>query len=389
MYKNGSLFITESEKNKIRNMYGNLPKKDYVFDFVLTENHKYLILMDNVFVNGGDGNSIGTIWENTHIFNELINESISKSKTINESIQKEITEFVSEIKWTKELVKEYINSKEIIDESWYNSWDDFKSGVKGGIKWVSDKVASVATSIFKQGVLPALRWIRRGLYTGVGIVIDVVASIMLAKTNAIVWFVIVCLDIYEIATGDYDPKDPDRQKLPFFFLMADLLGCIFTGAVAFGMRKSAQVVAKEGITKAGPVMVKMVEGLAQKLPSLKSQLGNIAKTLEKKLGSSGVMSTILRGIDNVLGKFSSFLTQLLSKRGAAAVGTGVVVYGTGKALEHGIAKYDKEGKVGKFAVKTNQYLQDKFKAPPPVVDDESKNAILAMANQQQQTNPDQ
>ena len=70
------MMITESERNRIRSLYEPKKSKDFVFDFVLTENEKYVIIMDQVFVAGGDGTSIGSIWENTYIFNEMINESI-------------------------------------------------------------------------------------------------------------------------------------------------------------------------------------------------------------------------------------------------------------------------------------------------------------------------
>ena len=91
------MIITESERNRIRSLYESKKSKDFVFDFVLTENEKYVIIMDQVFVAGGDGNSIGSIWENTYIFNEMINESISKMETLNEEIKTNINNIVETI----------------------------------------------------------------------------------------------------------------------------------------------------------------------------------------------------------------------------------------------------------------------------------------------------
>ena len=55
-----TLHISESERTRIQNLYTiKNTNQEYVFDIVLTENNKYLIFMDQVFVNGGDGNSIG------------------------------------------------------------------------------------------------------------------------------------------------------------------------------------------------------------------------------------------------------------------------------------------------------------------------------------------
>jgi len=217
------MIITESERNRIRSLYETKKSKDFVFDFVLTENEKYVIIMDNVFVAGGDGNTIGSIWEHTYIFNELINESISKMETLNEEVKVNINNIVESIVWKKDLVSEWIADKGVISEG---LWDSIKAGVKNIGSTLSSAAIETAKTVFNQGVLPALRWVRRGLYTGVGIVIDVIVSILAAKTNAIVWFVVVLLDIYEIGSGDYDPQDPGRMQMPFFFLIADLIGCV-------------------------------------------------------------------------------------------------------------------------------------------------------------------
>ncbi len=344
--------ISEQEKNRIKSLYGILPKeKDYVFDFVLTENNKYLIIMDQVFVAGGDGNSIGSIWENTHIFNELISESIG---SINESVD----DFIKNIEWKKELVLEWINDKTIISEDW--DWSRLNlDNIKKVGGQVLDLHLQAAKAVFNKGILPALRWVRRGLYTGVGIVIDVVVSIMAAKTNAIVWFIIVLLDIYEIATGDFDPQDPERMKLPFFFLFADLLGCIFTGAVALGAKKVAPAIAKEGLSKAAPHLVKPAETLAQKIPTLQGQLANTATTLGNKLGPSsmGVISKIKNFITKVLTQVQEFLRNLFTKEGiktaaksklAGAAATGVAVLGASEVLGRGVAALDSGGKMGQY-----------------------------------------
>ena len=103
--------ITESERNHIRKIYGLTSQKEFVFDFVLTENKKYLIIMDQVFVNGENGNTIGTIWENTYIFNELINESLLKIETLSESVKTQITESINDFVWTKEIVQEWVKDK--------------------------------------------------------------------------------------------------------------------------------------------------------------------------------------------------------------------------------------------------------------------------------------
>ena len=372
------MFITESERDRIRSLYEPKKSKDFVFDFVVTENEKYVIIMDNVFVAGGNGNSIGTIWEHTYIFNELINESISKIETLNEEVKVNINNIVESIKWNKELISEWVSEKRVISEG---IWDSITSGIKNIGSTLSSAAIEAAKAVFNQGVLPALRWVRRGLYTGVGIVIDVIVSILAAKTNAIVWFVVVLLDIYEIGTGDYDPQDPGRMQMPFFFLIADLIGCVFTGGAALAFKKTVPAIAKKGIKKAAPTMVKMLESLATKIPSLKGQLKSVANTLSKKLGkgSTGVISKILGFIDNVLTKFSTFLGKLFSKEGAKATVMGGTVYGVGKGVESGIQSVDKENKVGASIGSFDQKLQKMTGLGKAKFSDESGDLILQMA----------
>lgn len=377
------MIISESERNRIRSLYEPKKQKDFVFDFVLTENEKYVIIMDQVFVAGGNGNSIGSIWEHTYIFNEMINESISKIETLNEEVKTNINNIIESIVWKKELVLEWIKEKGVISEG-EGVWGWIKSGVSSVASKIGNAAVETAKLIFNKGVLPALRWVRRGLYTGVGIVIDVIVSILAAKTNAIVWFVVVLLDIYEIATGDYDAQDPDRMQMPFFFLIADLIGCIFTGVAALAMKKAAPIVASQGLKKGAPTMVKMVEGLAQKIPSLKGQLKSVADTLGKKLGpsSTGVIGKILGFIDNILTKFAEFLAKLFSREGIKAAVAGVAVLGVGKAVEVGLGNLDKNNKMGTAIAQFDQKLKDKTGLGTAKFSDTESSSILSLANLQ-------
>jgi hypothetical protein len=325
--------ITESEKNKIRKMYGIHEKNNFVFDFVLTENNKYLIIMDNVFVAGGDGNSIGTIWENTYIFNELIKESFTKlGNTITESVHNEIDRILEKTKWSKELISEWVKeSKLLTEDDKTGIWDKIKTGASNVVSNIGSNIMKGMEWVFKNGLLPFLRWVRRGLYTGVGIVIDVVVSILAVKTNAIVWAVIVLLDIYEIVTGDFDPKDPERKESPYLFMIGDALGLIFTAGVGKLFNKSISTISKVGVRKGAPTMVKMLETLSKKIPFLKNTLKNAANSLSKKFKGDTVISVILKSIDKILTNFQMFLTKLLTVKGAKATALGVgVAYGVSK-----------------------------------------------------------
>jgi hypothetical protein len=152
------------------------------------------------------------------------------------------------------------------------------------------------------------------------------------KTNAIVWAIVVLLDIYEIANNDYDPKDPERKDSPFLFLIGDVLSLVLTAGVGKVFSKSIPMIKKVGVKKAAPTMVKMLESLANKIPSLKGTLKNAGNALAKKFKGDTIISVILRSIDSVLTKLQAFLGKLLSKEGAKATAVGVATAGVVHAI---------------------------------------------------------
>lgn len=332
--------ITESERNHIRKIYGLTPQKEFVFDFVLTENQKYLIIMDQVFVSGEDGNTIGTIWENTYIFNELINESLLKIETLSESVKTQITESINDFVWTKEVVQEWVKDKNVILESWY---DNFKSGASNLVTKIGQGAMNVVGTIFKQGVLPTLRWIRRNAYTNIGMVIDVVVAILTVKTSAIVWGIIVILDLYELVFNDFDSQDTQRNQMPYFFIIMDIIAALFSSAAAFIFKKSIPALAKGVVS---PSMTKYLTMLSQKIPTFKTTLSNTAKILAEKMGSGGVMGKIIGAIDKGIGMLIEFIGKLLSKQGLKAAATGGAVLGVAKGVEHVLPKIDPNQKFG-------------------------------------------
>ena len=373
------LIISESERNHIRKTYGLTSQKEFVFDLVITENEKYLIFLDNVFVKNGDGNSIGTIWENTYIFNEILMDSV---KHLNESVQSSVNELISTIKWSKELVTEWIKDKGIILEEEGSWWDNIKSGAINLGQKVSSTFLSSMESIFKGAILPALRWIRRQLYTTAGIIIDILMSFFLVKSNAILWGIIVLLDIGEIAFNDFDPQDPSRSQLPYFFLIADTIGALFSGLAAKAAAKEIQIISKSGLSKGSPTLVKMINTLAEKIPSLKNILKTAADTISKKLTNGrGVISKILGFVDTILSNFSGFLSKLTGKTNGKLniinpAKTAAVALGVGKAAEYGIEHLDKNNKVGEFIVGTNNKVKNLIGVRTPVFNPETSSAVL-------------
>jgi hypothetical protein len=340
MYKNGKLLISESEKSRIKSLYNLKNNEKFVFDFVLTENHKYVILMDQVFVEGGGGKSIGSIWENTHIFTEILKETVSKVDTLTESVKEEMNYFFESIVWDKESITEWVKDNNLLTEEgfWSDAWNKVKE-VGGKI---ASGVKNMAMTVFKKGILPFMRWIRRNAMTNIGIVIDVVVAILSFKTSAIVWAIIVLIDIYEIVTGDYDPQEPERQQMPFFYLISDLLAVVLTAGSALLFRKSIPVLAKQGVKATNSTILNLLKNLLSKIPGAKNTLKTAMEGLKKAFPSAGnIVSTMGRGIETILSKLEQFIKKLI-----APTLTGVAALGMVKGTQSLVGAVDKEGKLG-------------------------------------------
>jgi hypothetical protein len=343
MYNNGKLLISESERNRIKSLYNVQKNGKFVFDFILTENNKYVILMDQVFVEGGGGKSIGSIWEHTYIFTEILKETISKVETLTENVKEEMNHFFESIVWDKESITEWVKDSNLITEE---GEEGFWSGAWDKVKEVGSKIASgvknVAMSVFKKGILPFMRWIRRNAMTNIGIVIDVVVAILSFKTSSIVWAIIVLIDIYEIVTGDYDPQEPERQQMPFFYLISDLLAVVLTAGSALLFRKSIPLLAKQGAKAMNSTILNLLKNLLSKIPGAKNTLKTAMEGLKKAFPSAGnIVSTMGRGIETILVKLEQFIKKLI-----APTLTGVAALGMVKGTQSLVGAVDKEGKLG-------------------------------------------
>jgi len=206
----------------------------------------------------------------------------------------------------EEVISESWNECKLICENW---WDNIKQGasnVWGNIKKGASKVLNnVIIPIIKKGVLPFLRWIRRGLNTYIGMVVDIIASLFpTVVVMKAIWGMIVMLDIYEIGTGDYDPKDPMRAQAPILMLIPDVISLIFTAA--------AGKIVGTGIKSAGvgffktlsPALKTTLTKVIEYLPKLKPFLDEAVKVLTRFFGT---------GFGKFLGKIFSFLDKVIQK----------------------------------------------------------------------------
>lgn len=287
------------------------------------------------------------------------------------------------IEWDKKFDKNYLITettnkevtKTIINESWdevsvicEGLWDSIKSGAKSawnGIKsgassaWnaiksgVSAVAQKVIIPILKKGVMPFLRWVRRNLNSYIGIIADVILSMFpTVVVMRAIWGLIVVLDIYEILSNDYDPEDPERQQMPFLFLITDVLSLLFTAAAG----KTASVTLKQAVKTGAtsPAAKGILKKLIEKLPMLSKFLGDAQKFIVKVFGKNigGFIGKVFSGIDTVITKMVSWISETFGlklgkdafiktgKEIATKKGLGKLAVGTGIGV--GIAEFFKE-----------------------------------------------
>jgi len=363
-----NLLMNFDSKKTLNENRGNLSSNDdgYIFDFVITENGKYMILADNLVST--ELGYIGNIWENTWVFNELIEENL---KNFGDLLEEQTAKSII---WTKELFLETLQSitaQEVLDEQVWDWMKKTASSAWEGAKKVGGAIAKgvgdLAKKVLMQGVLPAMRWIRRNAYTAIGTVVDVVTAMIPLTTgvNKLIWAMIVILDIFEITTGNFDPQDEERRQDPYLGLLTDLISFVFAAAVGLGTKTAIRAV------KAGKPVSGFLKNTVTKLkvvfPSIASSLKSFGDIIVKYIpGAKNIVNTVLSGVNKVLSGLDKFISQLFSKQGAVAVGTGAVVGFISRPVVLGI------GSSGQDVAAMNKYFKeihnlvvsDKFKVDP-------------------------
>jgi len=237
------------------------------------------------------------------------------------------------------------------------------TAVGDGLSWIGKKVMQgldyvaqqIIIPIIKQGVIPLIRWIRRNLNTYAGIIADVILSVLpTVVVMKVIWALIVVLDLYEIGTGDYDPKDPERKQMPFVFLTVDIISLIFTTAAAKGISIPLKVAARKKAAALGPGVLKnLLTKLLNSMPKLKGLLMQAKSFLTKLFGNVPIITKIFGFVDNVITKFVAWIQTLVGQTvkkatvgkvaAAGFVGMGIAEFMKESTLKRG----DKGDKVRK------------------------------------------
>lgn len=240
--------------------------------------------------------------------------------------------------------------EERMNDEWYNLgsmmiqegfWSTVWDGIKGVGGWIGK---NIIMPIINNGIIPFLRWVRRNSQTYAGIIIELILTFTpLVGGVKLIYLLFIALDIYEIVTGDFDPKDPNRAKMPYIFLLIDIVSWYFTGAV--GKTLKAPVVAAKQTGKAIPKsfswIFKQLKGV---VGALKGAIDGILNFLKKLFPKSGVIGKIASGFSNVMKKLGEQLAELTGVKATAqmaknAPGTLLKRGATGGLIGVGLAEF--------------------------------------------------
>ena len=360
-----NIVLTENDKRQILSKHikeTNVIDNDIVITDWLSPDEKYMIFLDELYDIDNKKN-LGDIWSNPDNL-ILFLEHTYRVSPLKQSIKEHASNVFGRVMLTesnidltplKPLIKQYLKE---------GLWDSFTGWVsktaKSTVKGVSDffvdswegiKKFGVAiskgdwneiVSLLGKGVKWLARKLRQALYSPVGIVVDaiLIATGVGKIAQAVAWAIVVALDIYEFASGDYEDDSPMWMRIIFFGI--DILGLVFAGIAAKGAKSiitaaigSAKTAEEAAILIAkNPAALKVIEkmGAATKdVPALLSKsVGQMGKTFPKGAGFVG--GAMSKSIETLAKAQSGYKTLL--KGAKSGVKTAAIVGGIGTGMEY-------------------------------------------------------
>jgi hypothetical protein len=379
------IIVTESDKKEILSKHLKefaVDIDDVVICDWLSPDEKYVIFLDELY-DLENKTKLGDIWkkpDNIILFLEHSFRVSKFKKSIKEHAQKTfsnilLTENVQDLSEIKPLMKQFLSESK-------NAWDYFKDFVsntaketktgvtnfvtdlgKGGYKLGSEILKgnwSEVWDLLKQGTKWVGRKIRQAVYSPVGIIIDtiLIATEIGKVPQAIIWGIVVLVDIYEFVTGDYEHKD-EPMWLRIAFFLIDILGFVTAGVAAKTARAGlkAAISGGRGIEGFGnaiaknPTFRELITNALKGLKDLPSKLASLTSTLGKgyfgkllKMGLSKVGDFVKWIIEGLKSTFKSgAMRQILVNVGiVSGIGTGVEYLKDVVKTKKETAKLDKE-----------------------------------------------
>lgn len=335
MLYNKKLLLSESERNRISNIYnGNSAQFDFVISDWLSPDEKYVIFLDELY-DIQNKTKLGNIWENFENFKFFLKHSFEVATNVSEEIREDvlsdinkfvITESTQNLSHLKSIFREILNeetifgslydfAKNTITGAVKNTADFFKTSYEGAKKTIgalSQGDWNQAINIVKKGALYVARKIRAALYHPIGLILDaILVATVAGKVFAwIPWAIAVGLDIYEFITGNYE--DPDLHwGWRLLFTACDITGLIFAGAASKTLKtlvnsmigrfgKTAGGVSKA--IKSSPKLQNIFKNFSRYLTKAKEFLTSAQNTFKTK------SPMLYKFISTALGGFNRFAT---------------------------------------------------------------------------------
>ena len=349
-----------------------------LFEAFITVDERYFVMNDHV-IDIQEQTNLGYLWDSLDVFKKIFG-----TVQIDNSEYKEIQEGVAELPLMENKSDLYAIRDVLIEWSVSGLWDSAVDGVKDAGKWAKDKVVDAGKSImsfadqawtnvkklglaisefdFKKvlsmigkGVLWVLRKFKDAAYSTVGIIVDaiLVATGIGKVAQGVFWGLVTGLDVYQISTGDWEPKGtPTWEK--WLDLLCDVIGLLGAGVAAKGVRGLAK-----GIKNASqlPKFIKKNKALMNIINKMKSgaswvisKITSVLKSLKGKWKPLDAFinkiisfcKKVFTGLKNFAKKLFPETTKLTSKQ---KLSRGVKAGGAATGIMYGIDKYsEKKGK---------------------------------------------
>ena len=357
---NRKVIISESDKKDILNLHNQtnlLFEGEVVVTDWISEDNKYAVFMDNLF-DIENKKDLGNIWKSSdnlflfleHAFNVSSVPSMVKEEAQNFFSNRVLLESNMDLTPIKPIIKKLLK-----EDFWKDTWvgkglsyagkfakDTAVSTVTGitstfSQAWDGIKAAGIAISKgdFKElliqlgrGFLWAGRKIRSAAYSVVGMIIDAILLATAPATfgggkiaQAVVWAIIVMVDIFEFITGDYEnPGEPLWMRVLFFG--CDVLGLVFAGAAAKAARVAikgavggAKVAAEMGPkVAANPTVMGLIKQMVGAVKELPAKLASVSAKLGKTGFWGGLVGKAMSGVGKFIKMFLDSIASLFTKK---------------------------------------------------------------------------
>jgi len=304
------------------NGYVSTPKTEgVVFEAFISSDERYFVMNDHV-IDLQEKTNLGYIWESIDIFKTIfsnVKDETEEFNTLKESILS--LPLLENEKQNLHELRDFFLEEGFFDDTWLGrnlksageGITDFYGAAKEklakfGTSLSNSQIMDVVKSIGK-GVLWVLRKFKEAAYSTVGIIVDaiLVATGIGKIGQAVFWGLVTGLDVYQIASGDWDPSGTE-EWVKWLDLLCDLIGLIGAGVAAKGARGLVKGI--KSATKL-PKVIKTNKALMNIINTIKGGVSSIIGTIKKVLtGLKGKWKPLDKFIDKILSMLNRVFTSL-------------------------------------------------------------------------------